>query len=93
MKAIETVLQIASFICGLYAAYLWWQSSNTIQKIAAPPIRGTGVGDQLLQLGPNEYIVYNYGTQAKLNKSAAKWTAISIGLQAAASMLALPLHG
>jgi hypothetical protein len=79
----EIALQILSIGSGFYAAFLWWQSSNTTQVVHSMPSAGSGVGDLLIQLDGGEYIVYNNGKQASLNKAAAAWTAASVGFQAA----------
>ena len=89
-EMIKVALQIAAAICGLYAAYLWWQSSDNIRVLAEMPSSSQGgEGDQLIKLSDGKYILYDNAKQGKLNKSAAAWTAASVAFQAAAIFVGL----
>ena len=88
MKVVETAFQISAVLCGFYAAFLWWQSSDTVKVVNEMPTTG-GTGDTAIKLNDGKIIVYSNAKQASLNKSAAAWTAASVGLQALAIVVRL----
>jgi hypothetical protein len=85
MKTCETVAQMLSIICGLYAAYVWWRASRVGgQLLKAPPEGPQGDGNQLLQLDDGSFVLYDFAKQAALNMRAAFLTAVAVALQAIA---------
>ncbi|HKU54042.1 MAG TPA: hypothetical protein VJP60_01655 [Rhizomicrobium sp.] len=84
MEGIEVAVQIAAVVCGLYAAFLWWQSSQGVEVLSAMPPNGTpaDTGNLLIHGTDGKYILYDFAKQGRLNKAAALWTAISVAFQA-----------
>jgi hypothetical protein len=85
MKSIAIVLAVLGFGCGLLAAYFWWRSSQTKFHISSnwPAITPTGavIGSRDLE---------NYLREVgRLNKWAAIFTAISLLLSTASTVVSL----
>jgi hypothetical protein len=78
------VCVVAGLAAGLWAAYCWWKAS----KVEIDPGGVTETCDpELMQMYWTTGIMKAVGDSARLNKTAALWTAVAVLLTAASSVL------
>jgi hypothetical protein len=85
MKFISTSVLLASSALGLLAAYYWWQASQKVDD----PFNGHAE-HAIPELAVHRYTEANtisINKSAQLNRRAAFWTGISLGLSAAGTIL------
>lgn len=83
LKLIVTLLVLSAAGTGLRAAHLWWRASN-VPMLRRPDWSGdpemnrmTGEADALTA----------WSETGRLNAKAARWTALAVGLSAAAGIV------
>jgi hypothetical protein len=83
MEVVSIVLAVAAFLVGLKAARDWYVSS----QIVPDPGWSVEPGElSLSQMGWLAALMEASSKSAELNRTAALWTAWSVGLSAAASI-------
>lgn len=90
MTAADIALAMLALFTGLKAAWHWYQSSKVkIDPGWSPP--GTGpsepVDPELQQMDWAAATIMAFSQAAALNKTAALWTAVSVGLNAALAII------
>src|SRR3954452_12351193 len=77
-------LAVLAFLTGLVAAMFWYRSANIQIDLEA----AYRTGDEgLARMFETASIIQAFGEAADLNRKAARWTAVSVLLSAAASLL------
>jgi hypothetical protein len=94
MKAASIALAMLALFTGLKAAWHRYQSSKVkIDPGWSPPGMGPSepVDPELQQMGWTVATITAFSEAAALNKTAALWTAVSLGLSVASTLIdALP---
>ena len=90
MKILAFLLGMSSAAAGLYAAWLWWQAS----RVEIDPMWDNVSTFEHVDIGQSNatWIVAGMRASArsgKLNRSAARWTALAVMLSALVSVCAL----
>lgn len=95
MRVIITVLKVAEFATGLIAAWYWYRSSkvdyNFMKKLTG---KSPSIEEQYSHYNPKLDIMNtaistkaSFRQAAQLNKTAALWTAASVALSVASTII------
>ena len=87
MKCASIALAVCAVVTGLIAAYYWYQSSKVQIDPGWTAEHPEPVVVELRQMDLNVAIYKWAETAASLNKAAALWTALSVALAGASSIV------
>ena len=90
LRSVVIILALGTLGTGLWAARLWHKSSKIVPVRTWAEAGGTEPGDEMASLSGELGGLLSAGNKvAKLNGDAARWTAISVSLGAAATFAGL----
>jgi hypothetical protein len=84
IKCITVALAAGAAVCGLIAAHYWYESGKVN---IVPEWDFERVDERLKQMGWNAALIKANTESAALNKTAARWTALSVALGGACSII------
>jgi hypothetical protein len=87
MKCVSIALAVGALVSGLIAAFYWYKSSNVDIDPGWTVEHPEPVVPELKQMGWNSAMMNAITTSATLNKTAALWTALSVALGGASTIV------
>lgn len=86
-NAVSDWLELFTLLSGLWAAYLWYEASNVKPKHIMEHWPVMPAGNLMINNSEGETIVWDIARAGKLNAMAARWTAASLVLGAAVTIM------